>query len=58
MSDEKKNIRERKDQELHLRITKTELSELEMASYEKDVSKSDIVRKAIKMYISGLKGSY
>ena len=44
--------------DMHLRITKTEFDELEIASYEKDMSKSDLVRKAIKMYISGLKGSY
>ena len=56
MSDEVK--KERKKYDMHLRITKTEFDELEMASYEKDMSKSDLVRKAIKMYISGLKGSY
>ena len=56
MADETK--KERKKYDMHLRITKTEFDELEMASYEKDMSKSDIVRKAIKMYISGLKGSY
>lgn len=54
----KERKKERKKHELHLRITKTEFDELEMASYEKDMSKSDIVRKAVKMYISGLKGSY
>ena len=56
MSDETK--KEPRTHDMHLRITKTEFDELEMASYEKDISKSDLVRKAIKMYISGLKGSY
>ena len=50
--------KETRKYDMHLRITKTEFDELEIASYEKDMSKSDIVRKAIKMYISGLKGSY
>ena len=53
-----KEKKERRDQDIHLRMTKTEMAEIEIASYEKDMSKSDIVRKAIKMYISGLKGSY
>ena len=56
MGDETK--KERRDQDMHLRMTKTEMAEIEMASYEKDMHKSDIVRNAIKMYISGLKGSY
>ena len=57
---EKKRKRgdERKDQEIHLRITKSELAELEVASYATEESKSDIVRKALKMYLSGIKGSY
>lgn len=61
MSDKKKRKprgEERKDQEIHLRITKTELAELEVASYATEESKSDIVRKALKMYLSGIKGSY
>jgi len=53
-----KTKKERKSHEIHLRITKTEFDELELASYENDKSKSDIIRKALKMYISGLKGSY
>ena len=54
----KKRGSERRDQELHLRVTKAELQELEVASYATEESKSDIVRKALKMYLSGIKGSY
>jgi hypothetical protein len=49
---------EKRDQEVHFRITKTELNDLEMASYALDESKTEIFRKALKMYISGIKGSY
>jgi hypothetical protein len=50
--------KEKKDQEIHFRISKTELEEIELASYALDESKSDIFRKALRMYLSGIKGSY
>ena len=48
----------RKEREIHIRITASELEDLEMASYERDMSKSDILRRALKMYLGGLKDSY
>jgi hypothetical protein len=54
----KKRGEERRDQEIHLRVTKSEFDELEVASYATEESKSDIIRKALKMYLSGIKGSY
>lgn len=60
MSEKRKRHRgdEKRDQEVHFRITKTEMNDLEMASYALDESKTEIFRKALKMYISGIKGSY
>lgn len=43
--------KERKDQGLYIRMTKTEKEALELARYETDDSKSDIVRKALKTYL-------
>ena len=50
--------RERKDHGLFLRMTKTEMHELELASYAVEESKSEIIRKALKMYISAIKGRF
>jgi predicted DNA-binding protein len=49
---------ERRDREIHIRITRSELEKLEVASQATDESKSDILRKALKMYLSGVKGFY
>ena len=54
----KKRGSERRDQEIHLRVTRAELHELEIASYATEESKSDIIRKALKMYLSGIKSSF
>lgn len=51
-------IKEPRDQDLHLRLTKSELEELEMASYAIEKSKSDIMRRALKMFISNLNNHY
>ena len=54
----KKRDKERKDQAFYIRMTKSEMSALELASYETDDSKSDIVRKALKNYLAILKGPF
>lgn len=46
----KKRGDERKDRELHMRLTKTQLDLLEMLSYEEDKSKTDTVVKALTWY--------
>jgi hypothetical protein len=59
MRGRKKNPeRERKDHGLFLRMTKTEMQELELASYTIEESKSEIIRKALKMYISAIKNRF
>lgn len=50
--------RYKKDQEIHFRLTKEELEALEMASYLTDNSKSDILRRGLQLYLSGIKGVY
>lgn len=47
----KKRDKERKDQGLYIRMTKTEMAALETATYETDDNKSDIMRKALKTYL-------
>ena len=54
----RKRNTEKSDQGLYIRMTKSEMEALDMASYEGDESKSDIVRKALKMYISARKGRF
>lgn len=49
---------EKKDTGIFVRLSKTVMEELEVASYTMDESKSDIVRKAIKMYISANKSRF
>ena len=46
----KKRGDERKDRELHMRLTKTQSDLLEMLSYEEDKSKTDTVVKALTWY--------
>lgn len=54
----KKRNKERADQGLFIRMTKSDMEALDMASYEGEESKSDIVRKALKMYISARKSRF
>ena len=42
--------KERKDQDLHLRATKTQMQFLEMMSYENDKSKTEMIWKALEFY--------
>lgn len=44
--------KERRDNRLNLRITESEMDQLNMASYEDDEPVSQLVRKAIKMYLN------
>lgn len=46
----KKRGDERKDQEIHMRFTKSQLDLLEMLSYEEDKTKTDTVVKALTWY--------
>ena len=57
-NDKKTRDKERKDQGFFLRMTKSDMDALEMASYESEESKSDIMRKAFKMYLSAIRGHY
>ena len=50
----KKRGEEPRDQDLHMRMTKSEMNALEMASYRIEENKSDVIRKALKMYFSGM----
>lgn len=56
----RKRIREEepKDRGFYLRMSKTDMDALEMASYESEESKSDIMRKAFKMYLSARRGRF
>ena len=54
----KERNREPRDQDLHLRLTKSELEELELASYAIEKSKSDIMRRALKMFLSSINNPY
>ena len=54
----RKRNTEKSDQGLYVRMTKSEMEALDMASYEGEESKSDIVRKALKMYISARKSRF
>lgn len=56
MEEKKKRKRgeEPRDQEIHMRMTRSEVDAIELASYQLDDSKTDVVRKALKMYLSGL----
>ena len=50
--------KDKRDQEIHFRLTKEELEALELASYLTDNSKSDILRRGLQLYLSGIKGVY
>ena len=50
--------RERRDNRLNLRITESEMNQLNMASYEDDEPVSQLVRKAIKMYLNARRAKF
>lgn len=50
--DDMKKDRERRNTRLNLRITDSEMELLNMASYEDEEPVSQLVRKAIKMYLN------
>lgn len=54
----KEHDKEPRDQDLHLRLTKSELEELEMASYAIGKTKSDIMRRAVKMFLANVNKPY
>ena len=54
----KKRNTEKSDRGLYIRMTRSEMQALDMASYEGEETKSDIVRKALKMYISARKSRF
>lgn len=58
MEKRKKREKIRKNCEIHFRLSKDELDALEVASYVTEKSKSDILRKGLQMYLSGIKDAY
>lgn len=54
---EENREREKKDQNLHIRLTKSQMDFIEMMSYENDKSKTDMILKAIEFYHNFKKGS-
>ena len=61
---EKKNVaeksekKERKNNRINLRITDSEVDDLNLVIYKDDEPLSMVVRKAIKMYVSARKSTY
>ena len=49
---------ERRDQDLHVRATKTQLDFLEILSYESEKSKTDIVWEALDYWYRNKKGRF
>lgn len=49
---------ERKDRDLHLRATKSQMEFLEMLSYESEKTKTDLIFTALKFWHSCKKGSF
>ena len=56
--EEKKKKRgdEKKDQDVHMRFTKSQLDMLEMLSYEEDKTRTDTVVKALTWYSNFKRG--
>ena len=54
----KNREKERRDQEYHLRMTKSEMDLLDMLSYEEDRSKTETFVKALKFYANYRKGVF
>ena len=50
--------RDRKDQNLHIRLTKSQLDFIEMVSYENDKTKTDMIMKAMEFYHNFKKGGF
>lgn len=53
---EENREREKKDQNLHIRLTKSQMDFIEMMSYENDKSKTDMILKALEFYHNFKKG--
>lgn len=53
----KSSGKERKDQEFHMRMTKSNLDILDMLSYEEEKTKSEVVTKALTFYYNFKYGS-
>ena len=58
MKNEKVYAKEKKDQQLHIRITKTQRDFLDMLSYENDKSRTEMVWKALEFYHNFNKGTF
>ena len=50
--------KEKKDQNLHIRLTKSQMDFIEMLSYENDKSKTDMILKALEFYHNCKKGGF
>lgn len=55
---EKKRGSERKDREIHMRFTKSQIDLLDMLSYEEDRTRTDTVVKALTWYRNFKKGRF
>ena len=58
MEDKKTHEKEKKDQQLHIRITKSQKDFLDMLSYENDKSRTEMVWKALEFYHNFSKGTF
>ena len=56
--EETTRVKEKKDQNLHIRLTKSQLDFIEMVSYENDKNKTDMIMKAIEFYHNCKKGGF
>ena len=50
--------KEKKDQNLHIRLTKSQMDFIEMVSYEDDKTKTDMILKAVEVYHNLKKGGF
>lgn len=55
---EENREKEKKDQNLHIRLTKSQLDFIEMVSYEDDKTKTDMILKAVEFYHNLKKGGF
>jgi uncharacterized protein (DUF1778 family) len=58
MGDKASQEKEKKDQQLHIRITKSQRDFLDMLSYENDKSRTDMVWRALEFYHNYHKGTF
>ena len=56
--DEQKQKKERRNNRLNLRVSDAELSGINMVSFNDDEPVSQVIRKAIKMYVNLRKNTY